>query len=132
MNNLVLLVFVGFAAFFVIRMFWVARPGITPAEANSAVQAGKAVLIDVREPAEWSSGVAKPASLLSYSDLRSARGKWDAFLNKHRGQRLIVYCASGARSGSAARMLRKEGHDAVNLGGFSRWVGAGLPVRRPH
>ena len=38
---------------------------ITPADAAKLVAAGKAVLVDVREPAEWAeTGVATPAVLL--------------------------------------------------------------------
>jgi len=100
-------------------------------QARAALAAGTAVLIDVREPPEWSSGVAQPAALLPFSDLRGPRRTWTPFLQKNRGQQLILYCASGMRSGSAAGLLRREGLEAVNLGGFHRWAGAGLPVRRP-
>jgi rhodanese-related sulfurtransferase len=130
MNAFVLLS-VGVAAFFVIRTLLSTRPAVSPGEAHAAVQSGVAVLVDVREPVEWSSGVARPATLLAFSDLRGSRRSWRPFLEKNRGKRIIVYCASGARSGSAAALLRREGHDAVNLGGFGRWAAAGLPVRRP-
>lgn len=116
---------------FVMRMVLVARAGATPAEAQAALEAGTAVLVDVREPSEWSSGVAQPATLLAFSDLRGGRKSWQPFLEKKRGKKFFLYCASGARSGSAATLLRREGVDAVNLGGFGRWAGAGLPTRRP-
>ena len=48
-----------------------------PAEAARRVAAGTAVLIDVREPVEWTqTGVAVPAHLLPLSDLRGARTRW--------------------------------------------------------
>lgn len=130
--NLVFLALTGLVVFFVVRMLWLSRPGITPAAAHAAVQSGDAVLIDVREPAEWSGGVAQSAALLSFSDLRGGSPQWESFLRKNQGKRLILYCASGARSGSAAGELRRRGHNAVNLGGLSRWTAAGLPVRRPN
>jgi len=37
-----------------------------------------------------------------------SRRKWKPFLEKNRGKELIFYCLSGARSGSAARLLAKE------------------------
>lgn len=129
--NPFLLILVAAAIYLIGRMFLSARPAFSAAEADAAIKAGAAVLIDVREPAEWSSGVAGPAALLSFSDLRGARQKWRPFLEKHRGKRMIVYCASGARSGSVAALLRREGHNAVNLGGLSAWANAGLPTRRP-
>ena len=87
---------------------YAARPRLSPRDAAREAASGRAAIIDVREPSEWSSGVAAPAALLPLSDLRGDRTLWEAF-----------------------EMLRKEGFDAVNLGGFSAWQGAGLPVRKP-
>ena len=105
--------------------------GIAPQEAAKRVADGSAVLIDVREPSEWVSGVAVPANLLPLSDLKGKRQMWAPFLARHGDRELILYCLSGGRSGSAARTLAGEGHRVSNLGGFSAWRGAGLPVRIP-
>jgi len=113
------------------RMFRLLRPGIAPAAAAAEVAAGTAVIIDVREPAEWAAGVAAPAVLLPLSDLRGARREWGPFLAAHRGRRLLLYCAAGGRSGLAAELLRREGWSTENLGSYARWGAAGLPVRRP-
>ena len=118
------------AAFFVVKRV-MAGPSISPSEAASRVAAGTAVLIDVREPDEWKDGVAESALLCSFSDLRGSRDQWKPVLEAHRDKELIVYCASGARSGIVADMLRREGFKVVNAGGFSDWRGAGLPVRQP-
>lgn len=123
-----LLILLIVAVFFVVR-YLMAGPSITPAEAAARVAAGTAVLIDVREPGEWSGGVAEPALLCSLSDLRGPRAQWKSVLEANRDKELILYCASGARSGIAAGMLRKEGFNAVNCGGYGGWHGAGLPVR---
>lgn len=130
--NLIEILLIGVVIFFVVRMIISTRPALSATAANAAIEAGTAVLVDVREPAEWCSGVAKPAALLAMSDLRGSRSGWKPFLEKNRGKQIIVYCASGARSGSVAGLLKKEGHNAVNLGGFSNWAGAGLPTRRPN
>lgn len=116
---------------FVVVKRAMAGPSVSPAEAEARVKAGTAVLIDVREPEEWSGGVAEPARLCSLSDLRGDRGQWKAVLEENKGKEFIVYCASGARSGIVAGMLRKEGFQAVNAGGFGGWRSAGLPVRVP-
>jgi rhodanese-related sulfurtransferase len=118
-------------ALLVLRPLLFGGPRISPADAAAKVKSGEAVLIDVREPSEWTSGVAKPAALLPISDLHGHRKQWTGFLQKNRGKTLILYCASGMRSGSAAAKLKKEGFTVFNLGGFSRWTGAGLPIRRP-
>ncbi|MCB1106010.1 MAG: rhodanese-like domain-containing protein [Opitutaceae bacterium] len=105
---------------------------IIPAQdAADRVKAGTAVLVDVREPAEWAdSGVAAPAALLSLSDLRGERTQWKTFLEQNKDKELILYCRSGNRSGIAANILEKEGFKVANAGGFKHWAGAGLPVRQ--
>lgn len=123
-----LIVLVVLVAVFLVLKRIMSAPSIGPAAASGKVKAGDAVLIDVREPAEWAGGVAKGALLLPLSDLRGARKRWTAALEANRGKELIVYCASGMRSGMAAGILRKEGFRAANAGGFSAWRAAGLPV----
>lgn len=129
MKTLVILL-VLIALFIVVKRV-MAGPSVSPEEAAQRVAAGTAVLIDVREPAEWSGGVAHPAVLCSLGDLRGDRAQWKKILEANKDKELILYCASGARSGMAASMLRKEGYQVVNAGGFSSWRGAGLPVRQP-
>jgi|GEM_PF-359164 len=103
---------------------------ITPTEAATLVSEGKALLIDVREPAEWAeTGVAAPARLLSKSDFDGAQKDWKPFLADAKGKRIIVYCKSGGRAVAVARALTKQGYTVSNAGGFDGWKGAGLPVR---
>lgn len=104
---------------------------VAPAEAAKRVADGKAVLIDVREPAEWAeTGVAAPAALLPLSDLTGDRKQWKEFLEKNRDEELILYCRSGNRSGRAAKLLASEGFRTANAGGFGDWQSANLPVRK--
>jgi rhodanese-related sulfurtransferase len=130
MNYLYLLVG-AVAAAFVIQMILRARPGIDLAAAQAEVKSGSAVLVDVREPSEWRGGVARQAALLPLSDLRGARTQWRAFLEKHAGKRILLYCQSGTRSGMAAAQLRGEGLDALNAGSLRDWDRAGWPICTP-
>ena len=104
---------------------------VTPGEAAQAVRDQKAVLIDVREPAEWSGGVVWGAARLPLSDLTGSRQQWKPFLGQVGDREIILYCRSGARSGHAASLLAKEGFRTANAGGFGDWQAAGLPVRKP-
>jgi rhodanese-related sulfurtransferase len=107
-------------------------PTITPTEAAQRVAGGKAVLIDVREPKEWTeTGVATPATLLPLSDLNGDRKQWKEFLEKNRDKELILYCRTGNRSGRAAKLLAEEGYRTLNAGGFRDWQDAKLPTRKP-
>ena len=104
---------------------------VTPTEAAKRVADGKALLVDVREPAEWEeSGVAAPAELLPMSDFNGDRKLWKPFLAKHAGKELILYCRTGNRSGKVATKLAEEGQTVANAGGFKDWAAAGLPVRK--
>ena len=47
------------------------------------------------------------------------------------GREILLYCASGGRSGMAARMLVAEGVRAANTGGLADWLDAGWPVVKP-
>ncbi|HUR59232.1 MAG TPA: rhodanese-like domain-containing protein [Opitutaceae bacterium] len=107
------------------------KPKMAPAEAAKLVAAGKAVLVDVREPSEWkSTGVAAPAVLLPKSDFDGDQKQWKEFLAKNQGKQIITYCASGRRSGMIAAALEEKGVKTANVGGFKDWTEAGLPVRK--
>jgi rhodanese-related sulfurtransferase len=129
--NWFLLLIVAFVLFMAVRQLVLARPGIPLDDAKAALKTGTAILVDVREPLEWASGVAKSASLMPFSDLRGERVQWRAFLEKNRARKILVYCASGARSGMVASRLRKEGFDAVNAGSLRDWDRAGWPICSP-
>lgn len=105
---------------------------ISPADAAKRVADGTAVLVDVREPAEWAeTGVAAPAALLPMSDFNGDQKLWKPFLEKNAGKELILYCRSGHRAGIIAEKLSAEGRSVANAGGFRDWLAAGLPVKKP-
>lgn len=130
MNPLLLIPILG-AVLLIAQMVLKSRPTMSPKEAAAAVETGIAVLVDVREPAEWSGGVAQVAVLLPLSDLRGPRELWVPFLEKNRSKLILLYCQSGMRSGMAASILKSEGFDTANMGAFSNWNAHGLPVRTP-
>lgn len=103
---------------------------IAPADAARLVADGKAVLVDVREPAEWAeTGVAAPAVLLAKSDFDGAQKDWKPFLEQNAGKEIILYCRSGNRSGKVAAVLAEKGLKVANAGGLKDWQAAGLPTR---
>lgn len=131
-----LLLVIGFFLFFTVRSMFAQtakseKGRVSPIEAAARVKAGSAILIDVREPDEWNSGVAAPAYLLPLSDLRGARKKWAHVLEDAKDKQILLYCRSGNRSGQAAALLAKAGYSVANVGGFSDWQKAGLPTRKP-
>ncbi len=105
---------------------------IAPAEAARRVADGQAVLVDVREPAEWAqTGVAAPAVLLPMSDFDHGQKLWKPFLEQSAGKELILYCRTGHRAGVVGVKLAAAGRTVANAGGFRDWTAARLPVRQP-
>ena len=104
---------------------------VEPDETARLVREKKAVLIDVREPGEWAGGFAQEAVLLSFSDLTGPRQQWRPFLAQVGNREIILYCRSGARSGTAARILAAEGFTAANGGSLRAWHRAGQAVCKP-
>jgi rhodanese-related sulfurtransferase len=117
--------------FTMIKAMFQTAPRRDAAECFADVRAGRAVLVDVREPREWADGVADSAHLLPLSDLSGARAQWAAFLEKLGDREVLVYCAAGGRSAIAAKVLCSEGVKAANVGAFHEWQAAGWRVVRP-
>ena len=104
---------------------------ISPPDAAALVAAGKAVLVDVREPAEWAeSGVAANAVLLPKSDFDGPQKLWKEFLARTGDKQIILYCRSGKRAGVIGAALAEQGRPVANAGGFKDWEAAGLPTRK--
>jgi len=95
------------------------------AEAVRLINREKGVLIDVGEPAEFAAGHAAGARNVPLGRLAGAKE-----VPSNKTLPLVLLCASGARAGRAAAMLRKAGHEkAVSLaGGTSAWREAGFPI----
>lgn len=101
-------------------------------EAAAMVDRGEAVLVDVREERELERGMAAPAIWIPTSEIGRDGPAWRAFVaGQPRDRMLIFYCASGGRSQYAATQLAGKGYRTANLGGFSEWLDAGLPVKVP-
>lgn len=85
--------------------------------------AGNVIVVDVRQHEEWSSGHIRGAIHLPLA--RVARSPQDV----PSGKTIVTVCASGHRSGIAARTLSRAGYDVLDLrGGMRAWARAGLPL----
>ena len=104
---------------------------INPQDAAALVAANKAVLVDVREPAEWvETGVVASAVLLPKSDFDGPQKLWKEFLAHTGDKQIILYCRSGKRAGVVGAALAEKGRKVANAGGFKDWEAAGLPTRK--
>lgn len=82
-------------------------------QVKTSVTGGKAVLIDVREQAEWDNGHLKAAQLVPLSLLSKDGAEIPASLPKDKP--IYLHCRSGARSLKAAEILKAKGYDARAL-----------------
>jgi len=94
-------------------------------EVKQAVEQG-AILIDVREPDEWTSGHIRDA-------LHIPRGMLEFKIEDEvddKDARLVTYCAAGSRSALAAATLKTMGYvGAISSdAGFNDLVKVGLPI----
>lgn len=106
---------------------------LAPHEAAARQRTG-AVLVDVREAAEFARGHAPGARLLPLSRIRAgaASALESLDLPETTGELLLI-CHSGMRSRIAQAAL--AGHPRVRCvnvaGGMQAWVDAGLPMTTP-
>jgi molybdopterin/thiamine biosynthesis adenylyltransferase/rhodanese-related sulfurtransferase len=102
---------------------------VDPAAVREQVGNG-AVIVDVREPEEWSAGHIPGALLVPKSYLESRIEGAVPDREKH----VVLYCASGNRSAWAARTLIEDlGYEHVEsmTGGFTLWKDRGYEVETP-
>ena len=100
---------------------------ISTSDAVRLINQEKAVLIDVREPAEFAAGHAAGARNVPLATLDGAKA-----LPSNKALPLVLVCASGARSSRAAAQLRKAGYSSVHslAGGTEAWRTASLPIEK--
>lgn len=98
---------------------------IQPMEVKKMLDAGEIILIDVREPLEYTEEHLAKAQLFPLSQFRPEA------LPDPAGKKLLFYCRLGRRSAMAA--LKWGEHSGVNevyalKSGIEAWKQAGLPI----
>ncbi|MDG0793944.1 rhodanese-like domain-containing protein [Cohnella ginsengisoli] len=80
---------------------------------------GRPTVVDVREPSEYKSGFIAGAKNIPLSQLKGRLSEIP------KDQPVLLYCRSGMRSKSAAKVLQKSGHQKLShlQGGLSAWNG---------
>ena len=96
----------------------------TPADAFAAVEAGSAVLIDVREPWEHAQARIPGAVLIPMGEVPDRLAEIPA------DRDVYVHCRVGQRSAKVVAYLREHGRPrTINVaGGIEAWQDAALPV----
>jgi rhodanese-related sulfurtransferase len=103
-------------------------PEIGAMDAVQMINRKDALILDVREPAEFAGGHAPNARNLPLSQLEKRLGE----IQKFKERPAVVFCQSGARAHSACGVLKKAGFTqiAVLAGGIGAWQQANLPLEK--
>lgn len=99
---------------------------LQPAQAVHRINREKAVVVDVREPEEFSTGHIVNAKNLPLAALEDSLPQ----AVKNKALPVVLVCASGPRAVRAEAIAKKLGYDKAQAlaGGMKGWVAAGLPV----
>lgn len=97
--------------------------------ARAEHEAGRVTLIDIREPNEHATGVAKGAKLLPMSQIGARLGEIPTATDKP----VLLVCNTQNRSSRTLVALRQQGYKNVRFveGGMSEWNRRGWPVVKP-
>jgi len=103
-------------------------PSISTLQATLLINQQNALVLDVREAAEYAKGHVLNSRHMAMSEL----GARSAEIEKYKARPVIVVCESGNRSDKAAAGLRKQGFAQVFSlsGGIGAWQQAGLPLEK--
>jgi rhodanese-related sulfurtransferase len=83
------------------------------------------LVLDVRTAAEWRRGHIRGSENVPLGSVKSRLAKLPP------DRTIVTVCASGHRSASAARALRRAGFEVENLkGGMHGWARQGLPIEK--
>ena len=101
---------------------------ISTLQATLLINQQNALVLDVREAAEYEKGHMLNARNIAFGELEARAAE----IEKHKAKPVIVVCDNGNRSDRAATALRKQGFEQVFTlsGGIGAWRQAGLPLEK--
>ena len=99
---------------------------VSVGETQRKLEAGRAIVIDVREDSEWAAGRVRGAEHMG-------KGVIERDIEARvpdKSAELILYCGGGFRSALSADSLQKMGYTNVSsmAGGWRAWREAGAPT----
>ena len=92
-------------------------------------EAGRVLLIDIRETREHQTGVAQGALLLPMSQLPQKQ----SLIPKNPEQPVLLICNTQNRSKASLAKLKEQGYQNIKYvdGGMSEWASKGWPMVKP-
>ena len=104
-------------------------PFVKLEDARTALEKSSMMVIDIREPSEHATGVAKGAVLMPIAQISKRLGE----LPKPGTQPFLVICNTQNRSSRITEQLRAIGYTNASyvVGGMSQWAQRGWPMIKP-
>ena len=100
-------------------------PKLSPQQLINRVNGEQAVVLDLREPKEFSTGHIVDAINIPNAKLNDRLAE----LESYRDRLLILVCKTGQQAGAAGKLLRSKGFENVARldGGMTEWDNSQLP-----
>ena len=96
-------------------------------EFEKGIKEKKVQLLDVRTPDEYKKGHIEKSMLADWMNREEFKSRTQ---HLDKSTPVYIYCASGGRSASAAKTLRGQGYEVVELqGGFQSWRANDKPFK---
>lgn len=110
------------------RLITGVSPQVGALEAVQLINRRDAIVLDVRDAADYAAGHIPNARNIPFAELTNRQRE----LEKFKSRPIVVSCQSGTRSAKACGALRKIGFGEVFAlrGGLTGWVEASLPVEK--
>lgn len=101
---------------------------LTPTQATLLINREDPVVIDLRTQGEFDKGHLNDARNIAQSDLSARLPD----LQTYKTRPVLLYCATGMRSGVSVKMMREAGFEKVFhlQGGLMEWEKANLPLTK--
>lgn len=98
---------------------------VSTAQATQLINKEDAVVLDIRDKADFGSGHLANAINIPFANLAARMNE----LSAHQSKPIILVCKTGQTVSMAGKMLREKGYNAVRLsGGMMEWNTQNLPV----
>jgi rhodanese-related sulfurtransferase len=106
-----------------------ALPNVSLEQARAEHEAGKVLMIDIREQQEHATGVAQGVVLLPMSQVAQCVAE----IPKRADQPVLLICNTQNRSRAVTEALKEQGFTNIRYvnGGMSEWAKRGWPMVKP-
>ena len=110
------------------RLLGAGAPQVGPTEAVQLINRRDALVLDVRDKAEFAAGHIPNARNIPLPELGGRLRE----IEKFKARPIVISCQSGARAAGVCGLLKKNGFGEVFSlrGGIGGWVEASLPVEK--